>query len=434
MENESILQEGGPCMNEDKLYENRMWGTQRAIDEKTKEELKLQLDSLKVDRRIYKRRLRMYETDLKLAMKYGLPEKECKNFHKQREDALDKVQTCEKEIHKIKKSTSKFKQFTDRTITFAKDKLDIAKSAVMAIGDTLHKANDKAKEIGAKAYVGIVNKAESINRSALRLDVECEKKYNEWLKGRQEQYQKKVEARMIARRSFVEIRNVFRKPEKRIDPQTVQMKPREQAKLNDFADKVKKSDDLIQTEEIAIRSSERRSTARTPEAVLNALAAEKGVQEQDIDKAVDNIVKEEAARAERIAAEQEIKDKEFEAAMRAQEEEKARAAAEKEAPTKEPDFIDQKIAEAQTITSKETIEQLQDMADRNLKPGEEVKAEVNGHEVSFEKNEHGNTILKIDGRNSNPKKVAERIGANAMALKTQMTQKTEPSKAIGKDR
>ena len=178
-------------MNEDKLYENRMWGTQRAIDEKTKEELKLQLDSLKVDRRIYKRRLRMYETDLKLAMKYGLPEKECKNFHKQREDALDKVQTCEKEIHKIKKSTSKFKQFTDRTITFAKDKLDIAKSAVMAIGDTLHKANDKAKEIGAKAYVGIVNKAESINRSALRLDVECEKKYNEWIKGRQEQYQKR---------------------------------------------------------------------------------------------------------------------------------------------------------------------------------------------------------------------------------------------------
>ena len=124
----------------------------------------------------------------------------------------------------------------------------------------------------------------------------------------------------------------------------------------------------------------------------------------------------------------------MEAAMRAQEEEKARAAAEKEAPTKEPDFIDQKIAEAQTITSKETIEQLQDMADRNLKPGEEVKAEVNGHEVSFEKNEHGNTILKIDGRNSNPKKVAERIGANAMALKTQMTQKMEPSKAIGKDR
>ena len=239
---------------------------------------------------------------------------------------------------------------------------------------------------------------------------------------------------MIARRSIVEIRNVFRKPEKRIDPQTVQMKPREQAKLNDFADKVKKSDDLIQTEEIAIRSSERRSTARTPEAVLNALAAEKGVQEQDIDKAVEDIVKEETARAERMTAEKEIKDKEFEAAMRAQEEEKARAAAEKEAPVKEPDFIDQKIAEAQTITSKEAIEQLQDMADRNLKPGEEVKAEVNGHEVSFEKNEHGNTILKIDGRNSNPKKVAERIGANAMALKTQMTQKMEPSKAIGKDR
>ena len=226
-------------MNEDKLYENKMWGTQRAIDEKTKEELKLQLDSLKVDRRIYKRRLRMYETDLKLAMKYGLPEKECKNFHKQREDALNKVQTCEKEIHEIKKLTSPAKRLADKTITFAKDKLDIAKAAVMAIGDTLHKANDKAKEIGAKAYVGIVNKAESINRSALRLDVECEKKYNEWLKGRQEQYQKKVEARMIARRSFVEIRNVFRKPEKRIDPQTVQMKPREQAKLNDFADKVK---------------------------------------------------------------------------------------------------------------------------------------------------------------------------------------------------
>lgn len=421
-------------MNEDKLYENRMWGTQRAIDEKTKEELKLQLDSLKVDRRIYKRRLRMYETDLKLAMKYGLPEKECKNFHKQREDALKNVEKCEEQIRKIKKFTSPAKRLADKTITFAKDKLDIAKSAVMAIGDTLHKANDKAKEIGAKAYVGIVNKAESINRSALRLDVECEKKYNEWIKGRQAQYQKKAEARMIARRSFVEIRNVFRKPEKRIDPQTVQMKPREQAKLNDFADKVKKSDDLIQTEEIAIRSSERRSTARTPEAVLNALAAEKGVQEQDIDKAVEDIVKEETARAERMTAEQEIKDKEFEAAMRAQEEEKARAAAEKEARVKEPDFIDQKIAEAQAITSKETIEQLQDMADRNLKPGEEVKAEVNGHEVSFEKNEHGNTILKIDGRNSNPKKVAERIGANAMALKTQMTQKMEPSKAIGKDR
>lgn len=75
-------------MNEDKLYENKMWGTQRAIDEKTKEELKVQLDSLKVDRRIYKRRLRMYETDLKLAMKYGLPEKDRERFNEQREDAL----------------------------------------------------------------------------------------------------------------------------------------------------------------------------------------------------------------------------------------------------------------------------------------------------------------------------------------------------------
>ena len=93
-----------------------------------------------------------------------------------------------------------------------------------------------------------------------------------------------------------------------------------------------------------------------------------------------------------------------------------------------------KIKRAHYNVSLNIIEQLQDMADRNLKPGEEVKAEVNGHEVSFEKNEHGNTILKIDGRNSNPKKVAERIGANAMALKTQMTQKMEPSKAIGKDR
>ena len=125
-------------MNEDKLYENKMWGTQRAIDEKTKEELKVQLDSLKVDRRIYKRRLRMYETDLKLAMKYGLPEKDRTQFNNQREDALKKVEKCEEEIHEIKKITSPFKQLTDKTITFAKDKLDIAKSAVMAIGDTLH--------------------------------------------------------------------------------------------------------------------------------------------------------------------------------------------------------------------------------------------------------------------------------------------------------
>ena len=422
-------------MNEDKLYENRMWGTQRAIDEKTKEELKVQLDLLKVDRRIYKRQLRMYENDLKLAMKYGLPEKDRDKFNKQRDAALDKVQACEEEIATIKANNKNgLLKIADKTITFAKEKLDIAKAAVMAIGDTLHKANDKAKEIGVKAYVGIVNKAESINRASMREEIEAEKEYKAKIQERQSAYKKKVEARMIMRRSVVEVRNVFRKPEKRIDPQTVQMKPREQAKLDRFEKKIAFVDYAIETIKTDIRSSERRSTARTPEAVLNALAKEKGVKEQDIDKAVDNIVKEEAARAERIAAEKQIKDKEFEAAMRAQEEEKARAAAEKEARVKEPDFIDQKIAEAQAITSKETIEQLQDMADRNLKPGEEVKAEVNGHEVSFEKNEHGNTILKIDGRNSNPKKVAERIGANAMALKTQMTQKMEPSKAIGKDR